>query len=101
MVKAAETKRLKREALANGPITTWEDRDVGEWKRLAESRKVTLPPRRTALSVGEMKKYLHKLKIGLKEYKDWAGDTLDHFVYNNPTWSLRAWLGLVLEKYCE
>jgi hypothetical protein len=45
-----------------------------------------------------MEPWLRKLSITRAEYLAWSGlSSLREFVTHNPTWPLRAWVGLVLE----
>lgn len=97
---AARAARLAKaqERAANYTVTNWEDRDERWWKNLAKEQGVALPPRGTSLDAVQMGKYLRKLGLTQRQYEDWTGQSLKDFIRNNEDWSLRAWLGLVLER---
>ncbi len=81
--------------------------DMHEWERLASEAGLQLPIHNTPLTTGGMEKWLRRLGIPLVAYHEWNGcgpdgkDTgprrLSDFITRNPTWTMRAWSGLVLE----
>lgn len=84
--------------------------DEAEWQRLADEAGVTLPPYGTPLTTAHMERWLARLGIGLAAYLRWNGAGLNgkaesarlgDFGKRNPTWPLKAWVGLVLEAMAD
>lgn len=72
--------------------------DDNLWIELAKKYGCGLPQFETALTTGGMERFLHRLKIPLASYLAWTEEkTIKVFGQNNPTWTLRAWVGLLLE----
>ena len=76
-------------------------RDFAEesvWLELARSRGIRLPPYGVATTPGQMEKFLRKLNLSTEWYREWSGfPTLAVWPEHNPTWPLRAFVGLLLE----
>lgn len=81
--------------------------DEAEWTELARAAGVKLPPYGVPCTVGRMSRWLAKLDIPLAAYLEWNGAgqdgnltsaKLSDFIKRNPTWPLKAWVGLILES---
>lgn len=85
--------------IATGRATLRQDyADMPEWERLAREAGLRLPMSWQPVTSGGMKRWLSRLGIPSPAYLAWAGECdLTEFARRNPTWSLRAWAGLVLE----
>lgn len=76
------------------------DRD--RWFRLAYDRRLRLPEWSARVTLRQMESWLHRLGIEGKSYYDWSGYTaLAAWPKANPTWPLRAFVGLLLEAKDE
>ena len=72
--------------------------DMNEWERLAVEAGVQLPYFDTPLTTGIMERWLRKLGISREAYYGWDGSgRMSDFPRRNPTWTARAWVGLILE----
>lgn len=72
--------------------------DDGHWVRLATGHGVRLPRATTAVTHGAMERWLRRLGVSRAQYLMWTGESsLRDFARANPTWHLRAWVGLLLE----
>ena len=72
------------------------------WIRLARQYKVRLPHTETLLTTGKMEQWLKKLNIPVRTYLDSCGfKKLSDFPRLNPTWGVRAFVGLLLEMRDE
>ena len=70
------------------------------WKELAHKRNIRLPQKSTLCRPCDMERWLRKLSISMQKYSAWSGfRTLRDFPNFNPDWSLRAWVGLLLEGF--
>ena len=76
--------------------------DAEFWGDLAKKLYVHLPIWSIEVTTEKMKKWLRKFRVKEKEYLEATGyDTLEDFQRLNPTWPLRAWVGLLLEYVVE
>ena len=77
--------------------------DSEHWLELADKHlaSYTLPAWNQPCSTEEMKRWLNRLDMTEKDYKKLTNTTLDEFRMLNPTWPLRAFVGLILEHYDE
>jgi hypothetical protein len=74
--------------------------DADEWTRLARLAHVRLSPWGEPAAATAMRAFLKLAGVVLSDYLAWAGeDTLDTFGQRNAEWPLRAWMGLVLERW--
>ena len=76
--------------------------DASHWERLAPARGVRLPQWATRNTSGKTVRWLRKLGWTVPQFYDWyGGDAKDQrlgcFAKANPTWPLRAFVGLLLE----
>jgi len=69
------------------------------WQDLAREKGIRLPLWRMACTTGGMRRFLKKLGVTVDEYLS-ANDerNLKVFAKKNPTWPLRAWVGIQLEN---
>lgn len=68
------------------------------WVSLARSDGFRLPRKAIACTSGAMERWLRKLGVTGTQYREWTGGQgLKAFIEANPTWSLRAWVGVLLE----
>ncbi len=79
--------------------------DERNWQELATRAGVALPPYGIPCTTGRMEKFLRKIGLPVREYleeisgyytptsKRRLSDWPDH----NPTWPLKAWVGVILE----
>ena len=75
--------------------------DASSWVHLASVQGVRLPRWSTVCTPGSMEKWLRKVKVSRAEYLAWSGETsLKDFARANPSWPLRAWVGVLLEWIC-
>lgn len=73
--------------------------DHYHWAELARERGIRLPLWRMACTTGGMRRFLKKLGITVDEYlADNNERNLRVFGQKNPTWPLRAWVGIQLEN---
>ena len=73
--------------------------DADHWAELAKALGLRLPLWRQPPTRGQMSKWLRKLGVSLTQYQEWSGDqTLEEFAKRNPSWPLRAWVGMLLEQ---
>jgi hypothetical protein len=74
--------------------------DDENWVELARRAGVTLPRRGTACTPARMEKWMKKLGFNTTWYRNWSGfRNLQEHIDANPTWSLRAWVGMLLEEW--
>ena len=80
--------------------------DEQHWRDLAARYGVRLPACGVAVTTAAMKRWLHRLGISTEEYLAAqgvgpAGNSSSarptDFMVRNPTWPLKAWVGLLLE----
>lgn len=72
--------------------------DATIWEQLAHARRVRLPAWGSAPTRASMLRWLHRLGISLSDYRAWVGfKEIEAWPRANPTWPLRAWVGLLLE----
>ena len=72
--------------------------DQGLWTSLASSRHLRLPQWRKGPVPRDMERYLKLLGVSITTYYEYSGTkALREFGQMNPTWPLRAWVGLLLE----
>ena len=88
--KIEDGKKFKRD---------FEDSDC--WDDLSKQYNIRLPAWWIAPEVGMMKRYLRKLKIRERDFKEACGDgwEFEDFAKLNPTFPLRAFVGNLLEYY--
>jgi hypothetical protein len=81
-----------------------------DWEAIAARRGIRLPRRVATLSTAGIERWLRKLGVSPRAYVAWNGAGLDgnessarlvDFIRRNPSWSMRAWAGLVLEALDE
>lgn len=91
--KGAETRRARRAA----PAIVFMDEE--HWVELARARGVRLPAPGVPITPAAMERWLRRLGMTTRQYLDWTGArTLAQFGAANPGWTLRAWVGLLLEE---
>lgn len=74
------------------------DADQDNWIDLAKKYKIRLPLWRLPCTSGGMRRFLKKLNISVEDYLSRNEEkNLREFNKRNPTWPLRAWVGLQLE----
>jgi hypothetical protein len=72
--------------------------DDDTWAELAALRGINLPHRTTKLTRAKAAPYLHKLGIDTTKFRAWCGySNVATWAKKNPTFSLRALIGLLLE----
>ena len=73
--------------------------DSQEWDALAKQHLVSynLPDWSIPCSSANMMLWLDRLNLTEGDYKNIFGGTVHDFMMMNPTWPLRAWVGLMLE----
>lgn len=68
------------------------------WVSLARHAGLRLPQKATHLTTAGMEAWLRKLRIRPAAFLRWGGyKTLSDFIRLNPAWTLRSFVGLVLE----
>jgi len=67
------------------------------WERLAHHHQTRLPRSDAQFTGQNMRAFLRRAGISVKEYQDWWGGRIKEFQLQNPDWPLRAWAGLTLE----
>ena len=73
--------------------------DANEWDRLAKAAGVRLPMWAAPATRGSMARWLQKLGVSSDFYCRWSGYArLEQWTEANPTWPLRAFVGLLLEQ---
>lgn len=81
--------------------------DEQHWRDLAARYGVRLPAYGVPVTTAAMERWLHRLGISTEEYLASQGAGLDgngssarltDFMVRNPTWPLKAWVGLLLES---
>lgn len=76
--------------------------DEDHWRSLARRCRLNMPMWGLPATPASMRRYLRKLRIKEAEYLDATGYTkIEDFNRLNPDWPLRAWVGLLLEYFCE
>jgi hypothetical protein len=71
--------------------------DDAAWVELAQARGLKLPNLATAPTSGKIEHWLHRLCLTGRDFTAWCGFTPAGWIATNPTWSLRALVGLLLE----
>ncbi len=80
--------------------------DEKHWRELAARCGVRLPAYGVPVTTAAMERWLHRLGISAGDYLANQGTGLDgngssakltDFMVRNPTWPLKAWVGLLLE----
>lgn len=91
----------KRQALAELPLKTdWLDSDL--WNEIAAERGLKLPIWQYPPTNQNITRWLRKLDIRRSEFLQWGGYAeLSDFARLNPTWPLRALVGVLLEYASE
>lgn len=98
LAKAREN-RLRR---AGSLRSDFHPDDEREWAELAAAAGIKLPPYGVPCTPGKMRSWLARLGISVKQYLAWdGGKRLADFATRNPTWPLKAWLGLLLEARAD
>lgn len=73
--------------------------DHERWQEMARARGIRLPLWRMPVTTGGMRRFLKKLNITVDEYLEENNErNLKVFPARNPTWPLRAWVGIQLEN---
>ncbi len=73
--------------------------DDAHWQELAKRQGLRLPQHGTPLSPGGMERWLRKLGFTGSKYADFSGNqSLRSFITANPSWNLRAFVGMMLEQ---
>lgn len=73
--------------------------DAAYWAELARTRGLRLPQWHRPVTTGGMRRWLRKLGLSVEEYYRFSGErTLKDFARANPTWPLRAWVGVLLDS---
>jgi hypothetical protein len=92
--KAAAARKARK---ANPPRRDFLDAE--HWAELAREQGVRLPQWATRCTTGGMTRWLRKLGRSVEWYRADSGfRTLQEWIDANPTWPLRAFVGLVLEE---
>lgn len=72
--------------------------DMPFWEKLASKKKVRLPQSRTALTTGYAERVLRLCGWTIREFQEFTGcKSLRQWIALNPSWSARAFTGLMLE----
>ena len=77
--------------------------DMPHWDLLAEKylSRYPMPDIHTKCNVEGMIQWLDRLDMTEKDYVKVTNTTLQEFIDMNPAWSLRSFIGLILEQYDE
>ena len=77
--------------------------DIREWNKLAEIHlsRFNLPKWGVPCSVDQMERWLDRLNLDKHSYYKRTRTTLQEFIDLNPDWSLRAFIGTILEMKAE
>ena len=75
--------------------TDWLEED--HWLALAYVRHMRLPDKYQPCDVTAIRHWLHKLGLKQPDFEAWAGYTPAEWMEHNPSFSLRATIGLLLE----
>ncbi len=90
---------VKRRSRRKSPLRS-DFADAEEWTRLARVAHVRLSPWGEPAAATAMRAFLKLAGVALPDYLAWTGeDTLVAFAQRNAEWPLRAWMGLVLERW--
>ena len=81
---------------ANAHLLKTEYLDSTHWTTLASKYKIRMPHQNEKASVKGIRKYLKKAGVDVQEWND-AYTSVGYFVEKNPTWTLYAAVGLILE----
>jgi hypothetical protein len=93
---AAAAKKLKRSL----PVTIkTEYLDDDAWVELAQARGWHLPQKNTRASSAGVAPWLRRLGLDKPKFRIWCGYNPVGWCKQNPTWSLRALVGLLLEDF--
>ncbi|MGE5619067.1 MAG: hypothetical protein ACM3US_07390 [Sphingomonadaceae bacterium] len=69
-----------------------------EWVALAKQKGVRLPGPDVVATPAGLERRLHALGIPVAAFLAWAGErSLDEYIQRDPSWGLRACIGLALE----
>src|SRR5512146_2844153 len=72
--------------------------DEGYWERIADEAGIKLPPYGVPCTPGKMAKWLGILGIPVEAFLYWLnGKRLAEWIALNPTWPLKAMVGITLE----
>ncbi len=73
--------------------------DDSGWVELAQARGLILPHKAIACTNFTMKKWMDKLNFSLERYQEWTGfKNVKDWRLANKDWSLRSWVGMLLEE---
>ncbi len=73
--------------------------DDQAWQELAKRRGLRLPQHGTPLTTGHMERWLRKLGFTGLKWAEFSGNqSLRSFITANPSWNLRAFVGMMLEQ---
>lgn len=98
LLKQAQAARIAKAAErdANAHLLKTNYLDAANWVALASKYKVRMPHQNEKASVKGIRKYLKKAGVVVEEWND-AYTSAGYFVEKNPTWTLYAAVGLMLE----
>ena len=73
--------------------------DDSRWVELNRGNKSRLPGETAPCTEKEMRRWMRKLRFPMDRFRAWCGfaDLVD-WMKANPSWSLRAFVGLLLEE---
>lgn len=80
------------------PLKTSDDfLDARYWDDLAKDLPYVMPRWNRSCTESDMEVWLHRFDLTKAKYKAMTGLSLRGFIDRNPTWPLRAFVGLLLE----
>ena len=71
--------------------------DSAEWERLCERTRYVLPDWSVYATKENIRLWLNRLEIKEADYREAMQTNIDDMLALNPTWPLRAFVGLLLE----
>ena len=71
--------------------------DDAYWQELCEKTRYVLPAHDVAATVENIRLWLNRLEIKEGDYREAMQTSIEDMVKLNPTWPLRAFVGLLLE----
>jgi hypothetical protein len=112
LLEKANAAKAARQAARRASSLRRNFSDEPWWKKLARARGIRLPGWGEPVRPPAMRRWLKRLNISVSDYLEWQGDgpydattgcnrraTVKDFAERNPDWSLRAWVGLLLESF--
>jgi hypothetical protein len=98
--RAREARRAATKARAESTLRR-DFLEESHWLELASHYGLRLPPWGMPCTPGQMARWLRKVGLSGKWYREWTGfGSLQDWIIANPLWPLRAFAGLLLEE-CE